>query len=72
MPAQSDEAPLLGHSFLGTSFGRRELGNFVGSLTRVGFPDGSGGKESAHHAGDLGLIPGWGRSPGEGNGYSIA
>ena len=38
MPAPSGEAPLLGHSFLGTSFGRRELGNFVGSLIRVGFP----------------------------------
>ena len=58
MPAQSDEAPLLGHSFLGTSFGRRELGNFVGSLTRVGFPDGSGGKESACNVGDPGSVPG--------------
>ena len=28
----------------------------------------SDGKESACNAGDLGLIPGWGRSPGEGNG----
>ena len=27
------------------------------------------GKESAWKAGDLGLIPGLGRSPGEGNGY---
>ena len=26
-------------------------------------------KESAHNAGDLGLIPGLGRSPGEGNSY---
>ena len=33
------------------------------------FPGGSDGKESACHAGDLGLIPGLGRSPGEGNGY---
>ena len=32
-----------------------------------GFPDGSAGKESARNAGDLGLIPGLGRSPGEGN-----
>ena len=71
MPAQSDEAPLLGHSFLGTSFGRRELGNFVGSLTRVGFPDGSGGKESACNVGDPGSVPGSGRSPGEGNGYPL-
>ena len=27
-----------------------------------------GGKESACNAGDLGLVPRWGRSPGEGNG----
>ena len=26
-------------------------------------------KESAHNSGDPGLIPGWGRYPGEGNGY---
>ena len=33
-----------------------------------GFPSGSDGKESACcNAGDLGLIPGSGRSPGEGN-----
>ena len=29
---------------------------------------GSDGKASAHNAGDLGSIPGSGRSPGEGNG----
>ena len=34
-----------------------------------GFPCGSAGKESACNAGDLGSIPGLGRSPGEGNGY---
>ena len=33
------------------------------------FPGGSDGKESACKAGDLGLMPGSGRSPGEGNGY---
>ena len=32
-----------------------------------GFPSGSNGKESACNAGDLGSIPGLGRSPGEGN-----
>ena len=32
---------------------------------------GSDGKESACNAGDLGLIPGSGRSPGEGNGYPL-
>ena len=35
---------------------------------RFGFP-GKDGKESACNAGDLGLIPGLGRTPGEGNGY---
>ena len=33
----------------------------------LGFPGSSAGKESACDAGDLGLIPGLGRSPGEGN-----
>ena len=33
-----------------------------------GFPDGSGGKESACNAGDPGSIPGWRKCPGEGNG----
>ena len=32
----------------------------------MGYP-GSDGKESACNAGDLGSIPGWGRSRGEGN-----
>ena len=30
-----------------------------------------GSKESTHNAGDPGLIPGLGGSPGEGNGYSL-
>ena len=29
------------------------------------FPGGSDDKESACNAGDLGSVPGWGRSPGE-------
>ena len=37
-------------------------------LTR-GFPSSSDGKESACNVGELGLIPGLKRSPGEGNGY---
>ena len=42
------------------------------ALTLVqGFPGGSAGEGSTSHAGDLGLIPGLGRSPGEGNGYSL-
>ena len=35
---------------------------------KQGFPGGSDGKESACSAGDLGSIPGLGRSPGEGMG----
>ena len=35
------------------------------------FPSGSAGKESACNVGDLGSIPGLGRSPGEGNGYPL-
>ena len=35
------------------------------------FPGGSVGKESSCHAGDLGWIPGSGRSPGEGNGNPL-
>ena len=35
------------------------------------FPDGSDGKASAYNAGDLGSIPGSGRSPGEGNGNPL-
>ena len=37
----------------------------------LSFPCGSAGKESARNAGDLGLIPGLGRSPGEGKGYPL-
>ena len=37
----------------------------------MGFPGGSDGKESASNVGDLGLIPGLGRSLGEGNGYPL-
>ena len=36
-----------------------------------GFPGGSDGKEPAYNAGDLGLIPRLGRSPGEGNGNPL-
>ena len=37
----------------------------------TGFPGGSAGKESACNAGDLGWIPGLGRSPGEANSYPL-
>ena len=44
----------------------------LGLLARDnGFPSGIYSKEFAYNAGDLGLIPGPGRSPGEGNGNPL-
>ena len=37
----------------------------------MGFPGGSTGKESTCNVGDLGLITGLGRFPGEGNSYPL-
>ena len=37
----------------------------------MGFPGGSNGKESGYNEGGLGLAPGLGRSPGEGNGNPL-
>ena len=51
---------------------RQDLGIFFLCLIcMVSFPGGSDGKESACDAGDLGLIPGSGRSPGGGNGSPL-
>ena len=44
---------------------------FVFFLRLSGFTDGSDSKESACNAGDLGSIPGLGKSPGEGNGNPL-
>ena len=52
--------PLLAPPRVATGFGAPQ-----------GFPGGSAGKESACNAGDLGSIPGLGRSPGEGKGYPV-
>ena len=56
-------------------FESRESGgktHFEGHFLFVmGFPCGSAGKESACNAGDLGLILGLGRFPGEGKGYPL-
>ena len=40
-------------------------------MDQEGLPCGSAGKESACNVGDLGSIPGLGRSPGEGKGCSF-
>ena len=37
----------------------------------MGFPAGSEGEEPACYAGDMNLIPGLGKSPGEENGYPL-
>ena len=41
------------------------------SSGNMDFPGGSDGKASVYNAGDPGSVPGLGRSPGEGNGYSV-
>ena len=46
--------------------------SFIKSLIPfMGFSGGSAGKESACNVGDLGSIPGLGRSRGEGKGYPL-
>ena len=48
------------------------LGSIPGQgSTSLGFPGGSAGNESTCNVGDLGLIPGLGRFPGEGKGYPL-
>ena len=44
---------------------------YKGKVSEKGFPDSSVGKESACIVGDLGSIPGMGRSLGEGKGYPL-
>ena len=63
----------LGHNWndlaLMTSIDSMEIYPHIS--TNTGFPGDSDSKESAHNAGDMGSIPGSGRSPGEGNGYPL-
>jgi len=40
-------------------------------VSSLGFPGSSAGKESTCNAGDPSMIPGLGRSPGEGNSYLL-
>ena len=44
--------------------------HLIGAII-MGFPGGSDGEESACNREDKGFIPGSGRSPGEGHGYSL-
>ena len=43
----------------------------IGNFIFQDFSGGSDGKASAYNVGDLGLIPGLGRSSGEGNGNPL-
>ena len=45
--------------------------NYTPPSTHQDFPSGSDGKASVYNVGDLGSIPGLGRSPGEGNGNPL-
>ena len=51
------------------TLGRRD--NCTNIKKVKGLPGSSFGKESPHNSGDSGLIPGMGRSPGEGKGYLL-
>ena len=55
----------------GVAKSRTRLSDFTSLVNIKGFPGGSDSKESACNVGDLGLIPGSGRPPGEGNGYPL-
>ena len=48
-----------------------QLDQYVPERHANTFSGGANGKESPCNAGDLGSVPGWGRSAGEGNGYLI-
>ena len=64
--------PILSHGARsGEDFIDRPLNVILWSKQKQGFPSGSEGKVSACNAGDQSLIPGSGRSPGEGNGSPL-
>ena len=59
-------------SFMGTpSLWKNSQRSCLQIHSPLGFPGGSNGKESACSVGDLGSIPGLGRSPGEGKGNPL-
>ena len=60
----------LGRAQIGEG-GRATTPDQKGDYGGLGFPDSSDGKESTCNAGDLGSIPGLGRSPSEGIDYPL-
>ena len=61
----------LNQALAGRFFATSTTWEAVEILFNTYFPGGSDGKASACNAGDPGLIPGLGRSPGEGNGNPL-
>ena len=57
------------HREIGWEHGNKGIRSRPRAYEVVVFSGGSDGKESTCSAGDPGLIPGLGRSPGEGHGY---
>ena len=66
--AQHHAWPICG---VGSGTAHRASRELLGPWLCVGFPGGSEGKASACNMGDLGSIPGLGRSPGERNGNPL-
>ena len=60
-----------GLQFMGWQRVGHDRATFTFTMTSLGFPGGSDGKGSACNAGDLGLIPRSGGSPGEGSGNPL-
>ena len=60
-----------GHGWLILVFSQVLCSHRGGGGSKFCRSHGPGSKESASHAGDPGLIPGLGRSPGEGNGNPL-
>ena len=62
--------PLGGFKFRGAFKTQRNVSSAI-YFTHMGFPGSSAGKEYTCNEGDSGSIPGWGRSPGDGNGNPL-
>ena len=70
--SEKERQPGLFSDFLKSSCGKKKrMAGRAINEKKSGFPRGSKVKASAWNAGDLSLIPGSGRSPGEGNGNPL-
>ena len=71
-PGTEPTSPTLAGGFFITEPPGSPLSHLYNRLIKVpDFPGGSDGKASVYNAGDLGSIPGLGRSPGEENGNPL-